>query len=176
VKFVETELAGAFVVEPEPLEDERGFFARTWCRREFAAHGLCVELAQCNISYNRQRGTLRGMHYQSEPYAEAKLVRCTAGAIYDVIVDLRPGSASYGRHWGVELSARNRTMLYVPRGFAHGFLTLEDDSEVFYQISEFYAPAHARGFRYDDPAFAIRWPAAVQVISERDRGYPDYAL
>lgn len=168
-------LPGVWQVDIEPVEDERGFFARTWCRREFSERGLAAELAQCSVSYNRTKGTLRGMHYQIEPHAEAKLIRCTRGIIYDVIVDLRPVSSAYCKWQGVELSAENRRMLYVPPGVAHGFLTLADDCEVLYQISEFHSPEHARGVRWNDPAFDIRWPAAAHMISARDRGYPDFA-
>jgi len=163
------------VIEVERLTDERGFFARAWCQREFAEHGLNPRLVQCNISYNPRRGTLRGMHYQAVPHSEAKLVRCTRGAIYDVIVDLRSDSPSYLRHFGVDLTAEGREMLYVPEGVAHGFLTLEDETEVFYQMSEFYAPEAARGVRWNDPAFGIRWPIEVAVISPRDAAYPDFA-
>jgi dTDP-4-dehydrorhamnose 3,5-epimerase len=175
MRFTSTTIAGAFLVDLEPITDERGFFARSFCRREFVAHGLNPELAQCNVSLNRRRGTLRGMHWQAAPHEEAKLVRCTRGMLHDVIVDLRAGSSTYGRHTAVLLSAENRRMLYVPEGCAHGFLTLEDDTEVLYQMSAFYAPESARGVRFDDPAFGIRWPAEVTVISERDRGYPDWA-
>jgi dTDP-4-dehydrorhamnose 3,5-epimerase len=172
--FRETALKGAYIVEPERVEDERGFFARTWCRRELEDHGLNPKLAQCSISFNRRRGTLRGMHFQMEPHAEAKLVRCTSGAIFDVIVDLRAQSQTYKRWAGFELTETNRTMLYIPEGFAHGFLTLADNVEVFYQISVSYSAAHARGVRWNDPAFAIEWPGEVVVISERDRGYMDF--
>lgn len=172
--FTETRLANAFVIDPEPYADERGLFARTFCAREFAEHGLDTTPVQCNVSLNRGRGTMRGMHWQAAPHEEAKLVRCTHGAIHDVIVDLRPDSATFGEHVGVELTAGNRRMLYVPEGFAHGFLTLEDDSEVFYQMSAFYEPDAARGLRYDDPALGIRWPAEVRVVSERDRSWPDW--
>ena len=174
--FVETRLKGAFVIEPERLEDERGFFARTWCQREFEAYGLNPRLVQCNISFNKEAGTLRGMHYQAAPYEEAKLVRCTQGAIHDVIIDLRPESPTFKQHTAVVLTAQNRKMLYVPEGFAHGFLTLEDHTEVFYQMSEFYAPEYARGVRWNDPVFNIQWPTAVQVISDRDRNYSDFTL
>ena len=174
VVFRETALPGAFLIELERLEDERGFFARSYCEREFAAQGLWTQWPQCNISYNRERGTLRGMHYQAAPHEEVKLVRCTAGAIHDVIIDLRPESAAYKQHVGVELTAENRTMLYIPAGFAHGFLTLADDTEVFYQMGGFYAPGAARGVRWDDPAFGIDWPEAPRVISDRDRAYPDF--
>jgi dTDP-4-dehydrorhamnose 3,5-epimerase len=175
VIFTETAIGGAFVIEPERLEDQRGFFARTWCAREFEAHGLETRLVQCNISFNKRKGTLRGMHYQIPPAAESKLVRCTAGAIFDAIIDLRPGSPSFARHIAVVLSAENRAMLYVPAGVAHGFQTLADDTEVFYQMSEFHAPGLARGVRWDDPAFGIRWPDDTRIIAERDRTYPDFA-
>ena len=174
--FVELALKGAFLIEPERLEDERGFFARTFCAAEFAARGLRATIAQCNVSYNRRRGTLRGLHYQAPPDEEAKLVRCTRGAAYDVIVDLRPGSATF-RHWvGVELSAENRKMLYMPEGFAHGFQTLVDGTELFYQMSTAYVPGAARGIRWDDPDLAIEWPpVAARVISPRDLALPTYA-
>jgi dTDP-4-dehydrorhamnose 3,5-epimerase len=173
--FVETGLPGAFVIEPERLDDPRGFFARTFCAREFAARGLDPRLAQCSVSFNKRRGTLRGMHYQVPPHAEAKLVRCTAGSIHDVIVDLRPSSPAFRRHASVVLSAENRRALYVPEGVAHGFQTLEDDTEVLYQISEFYAPEAARCVRWNDPAFGIAWPIADPILSERDRTAPDFA-
>lgn len=176
MKFTETRLKGAFIIDPERLEDERGFFARTWCQRESEAYGLQPRWVQCNISFNKKKGTLRGMHYQVTPFAEAKLVRCTMGAIYDVIIDLRPDAPTFTQWEAVELSAENRRMLYIPEGFAHGFMTLEDNTETFYQMSEFYAPAYARGVRWDDPAFGIRWPMGVRVISERDRNYPDFLL
>ena len=175
--FRETRLKGAYVVEIEVHADPRGSFGRSFCQREFEEHGLDPLVAQCNISHNHRRGTLRGMHYQAEPHEEAKLVRCARGAIYDVIVDLRPESPTFREWIGCELRAtpgRPSPMLYVPRGFAHGFLTLEDDSEVFYQISAFYAPEAARGFRWNDPAFGIEWPEPVQVISDRDQTYPDF--
>lgn len=172
--FEETPLAGAFVISIEPIEDERGFFARSFCVQELEARGLCARVAQCNISYNRRRGTLRGLHLQRPPHEEIKLVRCTAGGIHDVIVDLRHGSPTFARHFGVELSAANRKTLYVPAGFAHGFQSLEDDTEVFYQMSHAFAPQAAAGFRWNDPAFGIRWPLEVTVISARDRGYPDF--
>jgi dTDP-4-dehydrorhamnose 3,5-epimerase len=175
VIFVPTGLAGAFVIEIERLEDRRGFFARTWCQREFAAHGLNPRLVQCDLSYNIHRGTLRGMHYQSAPFAEAKLVACIGGAIHDVIIDLRPESPTFKQHLAVRLTAEEHNMLYVPEGFAHGFLTLADETRVFYQMSEFYAPGYGRGVRWNDPAFGIQWPEEVQVISERDAAYPDFA-
>jgi dTDP-4-dehydrorhamnose 3,5-epimerase len=172
--FTRTKLQGAWIVEPEKLADERGFFARTWCQREAQAQALTPCWVQCNVSFNHETGTLRGMHYQAAPYAEAKLVRCTRGAIYDVALDLRPESPTFKEHVGTTLTAENHKMLYVPEGFAHGFLTLEDDTEVFYMMSEFYAPGHAQGVRWDDPAFSISWPAEVRVISDRDRGYLDF--
>jgi dTDP-4-dehydrorhamnose 3,5-epimerase len=175
LNFFATKLKGAFVIEPERLEDERGFFARTWCEREFAAHGLDPRCVQCSISFNRKKGTLRGLHYQVAPGEEAKLVRCTRGAIYDVMVDLRPDSQTFGQWFSVELTAENRKMLFVPRNCAHGYLTLQDDTEIFYQISAFYAPECARGIRWNDPAFGISWPAEVRVISDRDRNYSDFA-
>jgi dTDP-4-dehydrorhamnose 3,5-epimerase len=174
VIFTETPLGGAFVIEPEPLEDARGLFARTWCRNEFEARGLEIRIAQCSTSLNRTRGTLRGMHYQAPPHAETKVVRCTRGSIYDVIIDLRLDSPTFTRHFAVVLTADNRRMVYVPTGFAHGFQTLEDGTEVFYQISEPYAPAAARGVRWNDPAFGIRWPDADRILADRDRDYPDF--
>jgi dTDP-4-dehydrorhamnose 3,5-epimerase len=174
MRFLATGLAGAFVIEPEPREDERGLFARTWCREEFAARGLNTAWAQCNVSFNNRRGTLRGLHYQAGPYAEVKLVRCTAGAAYDVIVDLRPGSPTCRRWAAVELTARNRRAVYIPAGFAHGFQTLADGTELFYQMSELYHPESARGARWDDPALGIAWPECPErVISPRDLAFPD---
>jgi dTDP-4-dehydrorhamnose 3,5-epimerase len=172
--FKETRLQGAFVLEIEAQKDERGFFARTWCRNEFAAHGLNSTLTQCSVSFNNKRGTLRGMHYQISPYQEAKLVRCTAGAIYDVIIDLRPDSPTYTDWMGIELTAENYRMLYVPENFAHGFQTLKDYTEVFYQMSEIYHSASARGVRWDDPCFGIQWPLMDRIISTRDASYPDF--
>ena len=159
MRFTETRLKGAFIIEPERLEDERGFFARTFCQKEFGAHGLNSKIVQCNVSYNKHKGTLRGMHYQAPPMAEAKLVSCTRGAIYDVIIDLQPESPTYCQWFAEELNAENSKMIYIPEGFAHGFQTLEDETEVFYQMSEFYSPEHARGVRWDDPAFGIKWPS-----------------
>lgn len=173
--FEETKLAGAYIIHPERLEDSRGFFSRVWCKKEFEQHGLATELVQCNISYNKSANTLRGMHYQEKPYQEAKLVRCTAGSIFDVIIDIRPESATYKEWMGVELSAENRTLLYVPEGFAHGYVTLVDDAEVFYQVSEFYTPDVERGIRWNDPMFKIAWPESDSlVISKKDRAWPDY--
>lgn len=176
MRFTETELRGVFVIEPERLEDERGFFARTFCRREFEQHGLTYDVAQCSISFNRKAGTLRGMHYQAPPHEEVKLVRVTRGAIYDVIIDLRPTSPTLYRWVAVNLTADNRRALYVPAGFAHGFETLEDSTEVFYQISTFYAPESLRGVRWDDPAFGITWPLAPTEMTPRDRNFPPLQL
>jgi dTDP-4-dehydrorhamnose 3,5-epimerase len=175
VKFVPTELEGAYVLELEPREDERGSFARTWCRDELAEHDLVNELAQCSISRNTRAGTLRGMHFQQSPHEEAKLVRCTRGAIFDVIIDLRPSSPTHAKWIGVELEAERGTAVFVPKGFAHGFQTLVDGAEVLYMISDPYAPEAASGVRWDDSAFAIRWPyASDRTISERDLAWPDY--
>jgi dTDP-4-dehydrorhamnose 3,5-epimerase len=174
MKFIGVPLTGAYVIEIETIVDERGFFARTWCAEEFGMHGLNQNLAQCSISFNARRGTVRGMHYQDQPYPEAKLVRCCSGAIYDVMVDLRPTSTTYCRWHAVELTAENRKMLYVPEGLAHGFQTLADNTEVFYQISELYRPECARGVRWNDPLFGIKWPIQDMVISPRDRTFPDY--
>ena len=173
--FSETKLNGAYLIEIEKFEDIRGFFARSFCGKEFEAKGLNPHVAQCNVSFNPHKGTVRGMHYQS-PSAEAKLVRCTKGAIYDVIIDLRPESPTFREHFGTVLSEENRSMLYIPEMFAHGFQTMEDNSEVFYQMSEFYIPENSRGVRWDDPAFGICWPDEIKIISERDRTYPDFIL
>jgi len=172
--FRGTDVEDAWVIEPERFEDERGFFARTWDRDEFTDRGLDGRLTQCSLSHNRRRGTLRGMHYQAAPSEEVKVVRCTAGAIFDVAVDLRPHSSSFCSWFGIELSADNRLALYVPKGCAHGFLTLTDDAEVSYQISEAYVPAAGRGVRFDDPTFGIVWPGEIVVVNERDRTYPDF--
>ena len=172
--FVETKLKGAFVVEPERKEDERGFFARTWCQQEFEQHGLNPHLVQCSLSYNPKKGALRGMHYQIAPYAEAKLVRCTMGAIYDVILDLRPASGTFKKWIAVELTAENRKALYIPEGFAHGFQTLTNATEVLYMMSEFFHPECARGVCWDDAAFAISWPPGPRIISPKDQQYPDF--
>jgi dTDP-4-dehydrorhamnose 3,5-epimerase len=176
VIFTETPVTGAFLMDLEPREDERGFFARTWCEQECGERGMNLRIAQCNVSFNKKQGTLRGLHYQAAPFQEAKLVRCTRGAIYDVAVDLRPHSPSFKRHVTAVLSAGNRRMLYIPEGCAHGFQTLEDDTEIFYQMSERYSAEHARGVRWDDPAFGIEWPAAERIMADRDRTYPDFAL
>ena len=172
MKFVPTPFDGAFVVEPELLEDERGSFARSFCQEEFRAHGLDPVVAQCNISFNKRRGVLRGLHYQVKPHEEAKLVRCTRGAIWDVIVDLREGAPTRYQWFATELTADNRRALYIPPGFAHGFQTLADDSEVFYQMSAFYHPESARGVRWNDPVIGISWPLADPIVSPRDRSYP----
>jgi len=174
MRFTELELAGAWLIEIEPHRDERGFFARTYCAREFEEHGLVSMIAQCSTSFNAKRGTVRGMHYQTVPHAEEKVVRCTAGSIFDVIVDIRPDSPMYARWCGVELSAVNRRMLYIPVGFAHGFQTLSDNAEVHYLISAFYEPSTARGLRYNDPTFAIDWPLPISVISAKDEAWPDF--
>lgn len=175
--FRETRLKGAFIIEPEKFDDERGFFARSFSQKEFSEHGTSAHLVESNISFNKKKNTIRGMHFQSAPHAQAKLVRCTQGAIYDAMIDLRPDSPTYRQWVAEELTAKNRRMLYVPEGFAHGFQTLEDDTEVFYQVSDYYAPGTAGGVRWDDPAFDIRWPETEQVIlNERDRTYPDYRL
>ncbi|MEY2486490.1 MAG: dTDP-4-dehydrorhamnose 3,5-epimerase [Verrucomicrobiota bacterium] len=173
--FTETSLKGAFIVELEPHGDARGFFARTFCVREFERHGLNATVAQCNISHNREAGTLRGIHFQKPPCSEAKLVRCVRGGIHDVIVDLRPKSQTYKRHFAVELNAQNRRALFVPEFFAHGFQTLTDETDVEYQMSEFYMPEHSSGFRYDDAAFAIPWPLPVRNVSERDLAWPAFS-
>ena len=175
VTFEETPLRGVFVIGLEPFSDERGFFARTWCQREFEEHGLDTGVAQCNVSFNARAGTLRGLHFQAAPHEEIKLVRCVAGAIFDVVVDLRPESPSFKRHYTITLSAQNRRALYIPTGFAHGFQTLEPNTEVAYQMSESYQPDFSRGVRWNDPAFGIAWPETEnRILNERDRTYPDF--
>ena len=174
MKFTETKLKGAFVIEIEKLIDDRGFFARSWCRKEFEAHGLTDRVVQANVSFNHKKGTLRGMHYQIAPYQECKLVRCTRGAIYDVIIDLRPDSTTYKQWIGVELTADNYTMFFVPEDFGHGFQTLTDDTEVTYQVSQFYTPGSEKGIRFDDSAFNIQWPLEVTTTSDKDRSWPDF--
>jgi dTDP-4-dehydrorhamnose 3,5-epimerase len=174
MKFHETRMSGVFEVCLEPKHDERGFFARAWCQKEFEAHGLNSRFVQSNISFNLRRGTLRGIHYQAAPYEEAKLVRCARGAIYDVVLDLRPLSPTFKDWIPLVLTAKKRNMVYVPEGCAHGFLTLEDETEVSYQMSEFYNAESARGVRWDDPAFRIVWPEKIEMISERDRSYADF--
>ena len=172
--FEECSLRGVFEIHLDPKSDERGFFARCWCQKEFESNHLNPNLAQCSVSFNPKKGTLRGIHYQVSPHAEAKVVRCTRGAIYDVVVDLRPDSPTFRSWIAVVLTAEKRNMVYVPEGCAHGFLTLEDDCEIFYQMSEFHDAEAARGVRWDDPAFQIVWPGKVEMISERDRGYPNF--
>ncbi len=172
--FTGTGIEGVYIIEPEPFTDERGFFARSFCREEFLKNGLDTEFVQCNISYNKQSETLRGMHYQIPPFEEAKIVSCTRGSIYDVVLDLRRGSSTYRQWFGAKLSERNYKMLYVPKGCAHGFLTLDDDCVVYYQMTEFFHPECARGVRWDDPAFGIAWPHPAKIISEKDQNYPDY--
>ena len=171
--FVRTKLKHAFIIELEKLEDERGWFARSWCQREFREQGLDSVVVQCSMSFNTKKGTVRGMHYQLPPFAETKLVRCMRGALYDVIIDLRPDSRTFLQWVAVELSAENGRTLYVPKGFAHGFQTLEDNTEAFYQMSEFYAPEHSRGVRWNDPLFDIAWPDKVSILSEKDQAYED---
>jgi dTDP-4-dehydrorhamnose 3,5-epimerase len=174
MKFVETRLPGAWLIDLEPHVDDRGFFARTYCEREFGEYGMATRYPQCNVSLNTRALTLRGMHYQAAPHREAKLVRCVKGAIHDVIVDLRPSSPTRLQWVAEELTGRNRRAFYVPPGCAHGFLTLEDDTEVHYQMGEFYVAGAARGFRWDDPLFRIAWPGSPLVVSERDNTYPDF--
>jgi dTDP-4-dehydrorhamnose 3,5-epimerase len=173
--FSETALPGAYVIDLERIEDERGFFARAWCERELTEHGLETRIAQSNVSFNKHKGTLRGMHFQRPPHQETKLIRCIRGGLFDVIIDLRPDSTGYKRWMGVELTADNRRMLYVPRGFAHGFQTLEDDTEIFYMVSEFYTPEAEGGVRWDDPAFTVEWPLGPPTeISQKDQQWPDF--
>ncbi len=172
--FAQTRVNGAYVIDLERRADQRGYFARAWCQREFEAHGLTARLAQVNVSANVRKGTLRGMHYQVSPYQEAKVVSCTRGVIYDVVLDLRRESPTYLRWHAVELTADNRRMLYIPEGCAHGFQTLAEETELLYLMSEFYSPEHARGVRYNDSAFGIRWPLPVESISDTDRAWPDY--
>jgi dTDP-4-dehydrorhamnose 3,5-epimerase len=174
MRFTELPLEGAYIIEPEPLEDERGFFARTFCVDEFMAHGLNPDFVQCNISFNKRKGTLRGMHYQAAPHEETKVVRCTMGAAYDVIIDLREASAAFMKWTSVELTAENRRAIYIPKGFAHGFQTLKGNTELFYQMSEFYHPESARGIRWDDAAFSVQWPEDVRLISLKDQQYKGF--
>lgn len=174
MKFIETPLAGAWVIELEQISDDRGFFARSFCQNDFTEHGLKPAVAQCNLSFNHRAGTMRGMHYQLPPAAETKLVRCTQGAIYDVIIDLRPGSPTRFEHFGIELSQDNRTALYVPELFAHGYLSLTDGAEVAYQVGEFYTPGYERGLHHADPAFGIDWPHEVCVISDKDAAWAPF--
>ncbi len=175
MKFIETKLKGAFIIELERLDDERGFFARTFCQREFEEYGLNPKVVQCNMSFNGKKGTLRGMHYQAFPYEEAKLVRCIKGAIYDVIIDLRPNSIAFKKWLAVDLTEQNRRMIYIPEGFAHGFQTLRDNTEIFYQMSEFFRPEYARGVRWNDPAFEIGWPIEDPIISTNDLQHKEFS-
>jgi len=171
LKYIETSLRGAFIIDLDRIEDERGFFARSFCAKEFQSRGLDRSCVQCNVSFNRRKGTLRGMHYQKPPHLESKLVRCTMGAMYDVIVDLRSGSETFSKYIGVELSQENHRMLFIPKGFAHGFQTLTTNTEVFYQMSEVFVPGFESGLRYDDPNLGIAWPLKVTDLSERDLGF-----
>jgi dTDP-4-dehydrorhamnose 3,5-epimerase len=173
--FRETKLKGAFVVESDRFDDERGYLARTWSAAEFSAHGIDAQIAECNLSFNAQKGTLRGMHFQEQPFAQAKLVRCTRGAIYDVAIDLRPESETFRQWTAVTLTHENGLMFFIPKEFAHGFQTLEDGSELLYQMSDVYAPAAATGFRWNDPAFGVEWPEAERILNARDRDYPDFS-
>ena len=173
--FQETKLKGAFIIELEKHKDERGYFSRAWCQKEFTAHGLNPNMVQANVAFSLKKGTLRGMHYQAEPYQEAKLVRCVRGKVFDVIIDLRPNSVTYRQWFGVELTPGNQTMLYVPEGFAHGYQTLLDNTEVFYLVSQFYTPDSERGVRWNDSAFGIDWPKTTDlIISKKDQSWPDY--
>jgi len=175
MKFNKTAILGAYIIELEKIGDERGFFARAWCQKEFREHDLVTQFVQCNLSFNKRGNTLRGMHYQSAPLEEVKLVRCTRGAIFDVIIDLRPESSTYLKWIGVELTSDNYNMLYIPEGFAHGYLTLTEEAEVFYQVSQFYSPGHERGVRWNDPVFKIDWPIDGDVvISEKDNNWPNF--
>ncbi len=174
MRFEETKLQGAFIVHLEPKEDDRGFFARSFCQNEFAEHGLKTSIAQANLSFNHKAGTLRGMHFQYPPAAETKLIRCTTGSLYDVIVDLRPESSTFGQHIGVELSAANHVALYVPERFGHGFMTLVDGTEASYQVGEFYTPGKEGGLRFDDPTLGISWPMTPAVMSDKDSGWPTF--
>lgn len=171
MKFYETNLKGAYIIEYKKLEDERGFFARTFCKKEFEKYNLETEFVQCNISYNKTKGTLRGMHYQSKPFEEDKIVTCIKGSIRDVIIDLREKSVTYGKWFGIDLNSQDYKSLYVPKGFAHGFLTLEDNTEVFYQMSEFYNSDSSTGLRYNDPYFGIDWKYDIKIVSDKDKSY-----
>lgn len=174
MRFTPTPIPGAYLVDIQPAEDERGFFARTYCEDEFRGNGLESHFAQGSIAFSKRKGTLRGFHYQRDPHAEVKLIRCTRGAVYDVVIDLRPHSLTFRQWFPAELTAGNRRMLYIPKGLAHGYQTLDDDTEISYQMSDPYHPEAAAGVRWDDPAFAVRWPLDVTVISEQDRSWPDF--
>ncbi len=174
MRFIQNMLAGAYLIEPELIQDERGFFARSFCRKEFEVHGLNADWVQCNVSFNSRKGTVRGMHFQEAPHEEIKLVRCTMGSIYDVIIDLRINSTTYKQCYGIELSSNNRKALYIPEGFAHGFQTLSDNAEVFYQMSNYYVPSCTKGVRWNDTSFDVSWPLPISSISEKDELYEDY--
>lgn len=174
--FKETNLKGAYILEIQKIEDDRGFFGRSWCAKEMESHGLNINIRQTNVSYNKLRGTLRGMHYQKPPFKECKVVRCTKGAIFDVIIDLRPDSPTYREWFGVELTSENHKMIYIPEDFAHGYITLEDHTEITYMVSEFYAPGYEGAIRWDDPKFNIQWPILPQVISAKDKGIPNFDI
>jgi len=174
MEFTETGLPGAWVVRLKKFEDERGYFGRAWCREEFLQHGLNPQMVQLNVGFSHRRGTVRGMHYQLAPSAEAKFIRCTRGAMYDVIIDLREGSPTLGKWYGTELAPDSGLMLYAPEGFAHGYQTLQDDTEMYYLTSAPYVPAAARGVRYDDPAFGVSWPLPASIVSVADRQWPDF--
>lgn len=174
MRFTPTPIAGAFVVDLEERRDDRGFFARVWCQREFEAHGMNARFVQCNNSFSHGRGTMRGLHYQAAPYGEAKLVGCVRGHIFDVVVDMRRDSATYLRSYGAELTGQNRSMMYVPEGCAHGYLTLADNSEVVYPVTEFYHPEAEAGLRWDDPVVSISWPETPRIVSPKDQAWPDY--
>ncbi len=176
MKFFETSINGAFIIEPDLIEDERGFFARSWCQKEFIRAGLNPNIVQCNISFNNMKGTIRGMHFQAKPHQEAKLVSCTQGAIYDVIIDIRTTSSTYKRWFAVELTAENYKMLYIPEGVAHGYQTLVGDSNVFYQMSEYFHSKSAKGIRWNDPLFNIDWPIMRTIISDKDLKYPNWGI
>ena len=174
--FSKTTLEGAFIIEPEKIEDQRGFFARSWCQNEFESHGLNTRIVQMNIANTKRKGTLRGLHYQRFPHTETKLVRCSKGAIYDVVIDLRPNSHTYNQWMGVELSEDNYRMLYIPENFAQGYITLENNCEVIYQVSQFYTPGAESGIRWNDPTFNIDWPIEITLISKKDKSWPDYTI
>ncbi len=173
--FTETKLKGAFIIDINKREDERGFFGRAWCKKEFEEHRLNTDAVQANVSFNKQRGTIRGMHYQVAPYTESKTVRCTVGSIYDVIIDIREGSPTFKQWLGVELTAKSFQMLYVPDGFAHGFITLQENTSVHYMVTEYYTPGAEAGIRYDDPTFNIKWPIKPTLVSDKDKSHPPFS-
>ncbi len=176
MKFTTLDLEGAFVIEVDKIEDQRGFFGRLWCEKEFKSYNLETKIVQSNVSLSKKKGTLRGMHIQKGEYAETKFVRCTKGSVFDVIIDLRPESPTFKKWYGIELTADNYKMIYVPEGFAHGFLTLENNSEVYYMVTQFYSPKHEIGIRYDDPEIAVKWPSEIKEISIKDKNHPDFNL